>query len=237
MWLDEAASAIHVKRWALSQKQSVMSLQFESRVLDLWFEGSHHADPHEHGAEAKSKGVTNPDQVMAVVQALQRQQSEATGTSPSRAEPVNDVARAFLLSGPKQSALIPPSPTPYAGIPPSTTQSARIPPSATQNARSQPNYTQNTAIGGEGRYSTENADRRVEVSIRRHSNSSECDVIVAIRDREMVVRLPDYGRAVKWAQMESRSYRLPVGFAETGETLRSENAEREVMPVARDGKR
>ena len=101
----------------------------------------------------------------------------------------------------------------------------------------QPNYTQNTAIGGEGRYSTENADRRVEVSIRRHSNSSECDVIVAIRDREMVVRLPDYGRAVKWAQMESRSYRLPAGFAETGETLRSENAEREVMPVARDGKR
>jgi len=62
-------------------------------------------------------------------------------------------------------------------------------------------------------------------------------VIVAIRDREMVVRLPDYGRAVKWAQMESRSYRLPVGFAETGETLRSENAEREVVPVAREGKR
>jgi len=82
MWLDEAASAIHVKRSALSQKQSVMSLQFESKVLDLWFEGSRDADPHEHGAEAKSKGVTNPDQVMAVVQALQRQQSEATGTSP-----------------------------------------------------------------------------------------------------------------------------------------------------------
>jgi len=39
-------------------------------------------------------------------------------------------------------------------------------------------------------------------------------VIVAIRDREMVVRLPDYGRALKWAQMESRSYRLPAGFAE-----------------------
>ena len=208
-----------------------MSLQFESRVLDLWFEGSHHADPHEHGAEAKSKGVTNPDQVMAVVQALQRQQSEATGTSPIRAEPVNEVARAFLLSGPKQSALIPPSPTPNAGIPPSVTQRVRIPPSAKQNARTQRNSTQNTAIGGEGRYSTENADSRI--SIRRHSNSSECDVIVAIRDREMVVRLPDYGRAVKWAQMESRSYRLPAGFAETGETLRSESAEREVVPVAR----
>jgi hypothetical protein len=172
-----------------------MPLQFETNVLDLWFEGSHHADPHEHGAEANSKGVANRDQVMAVVQALQRQQSEATGTGPTPAEPVSEVARAFLLSGPKQSALIPPSPTPNAGM-------------------IQPSATQHTAIVGEGRYSTENADSRVEISIRRYSNSSECDVIVAIRHREMVVRLPDYGRAVKWAQMESRSYRLPAEFAE-----------------------
>jgi len=199
-----------------------MSLQFESKVLDLWFEGSRHADPHEHGAEAKSKGVTNPDQGMAVVQALQRQLSEATGTSPIPAEPVNEVARAFLLSGPKQSALIPPSPTPNAGIPPSVTQRVRIPPSAEQNARTQRNSTQNTAIGGEGRYSTENADSRIEVSIRRHSNSSECDVIVAIRDREMVLRLPDYGRALKWAQMESRSYRLPAVVAEEAPSLRAQ---------------
>src|SRR5258708_5541714 len=188
-----------------------MSRQFESNVLDLWFEGSHQADRREHGAEAKSKSVTNRDQVMAVVQVL-----EATGTS-STARPINEVAGDFLLSSPKQNALIPPSPAPNAGT--------------------LRNSTQNIAIGGEGRYSTENADSRVEISIRRHSNSSECDVIVAIRDREMVLRLPDYGRALKWAQMESRSYRLPAGFAETGETLRSENAEREVVPVARDGKR
>jgi hypothetical protein len=173
-----------------------MSRQFESNVLDLWFEGSHQADPREHGAEAKSKSVTNRDQVMAVVQAL-----EATGTSPTSAEPINEVARAFLLSSPKQNALIPPSPAPNAGT--------------------LRNSTQNTAIGGEGRYSMENADSRVEVSIRRHSNSSECDVIVAIRDREMVLRLPDYGRALKWAQMESRSYRLPAVVAEEAPSLRA----------------
>ena len=69
-----------------------MSRQFESNVLDLWFEGSHQADPREHGAEAKSKSVTNRDQVMAVVQVL-----EATGTSPT-ARPINEVARDFLLS-------------------------------------------------------------------------------------------------------------------------------------------
>jgi hypothetical protein len=173
-----------------NQKRSVMMLhQFKDNVLDLWFEGPHRANPHQHDAKAKRNGMTNRDQVMAVVQAL-----EATGTSRTSADPINEVARAFLLSSPQQSALIPPSSTPKTGT--------------------LPDSTQNTALGGEARYSTENADSRVEVSIRRRSNSSECDVIVAIRDREMVVRLPDYGRALKWAQMESRSYRLPAGPAE-----------------------
>jgi hypothetical protein len=107
-----------------SQDQSVTSLHFENNVLDLWSEGSHHADPHEHGAEAKSEGMTSRDQVMAVVQALQQQQGEATGTSPIPAEPISEVARAFLLSSPKQNARIQPSP-----------QNTPIPPSATQNYR------------------------------------------------------------------------------------------------------
>jgi len=42
-----------------------------------------------------------------------------------------------------------------------------------------------------------------EVWIRRYSDCLECDVIVALRGREMVVQLPDYGQAVKWAQMEA----------------------------------
>jgi hypothetical protein len=108
-----------------------MSLQSENNLLDLWFEGSHHADPREHGAEAKSKGLTNRDQVIAVVQALQRQQSEDTVSSPNPAEPIDEVARAFLLSSPKQNARIPSSPAPNSGIPPSATPSPRIPPSAT----------------------------------------------------------------------------------------------------------
>jgi len=108
-----------------------MSLRFENSLLDLWFEGSHHANPHEHGVEAKSKSVTSLDQVMAVVQALERQQGQATGTSPIPAEPINEVARAFLLSTSKQNAGIQPSPTQNTAIPPSATQNARIPPSAT----------------------------------------------------------------------------------------------------------
>jgi hypothetical protein len=53
-----------------------------------------------------------------------------------------------------------------------------------------------------------------EVSILRYDNSSECDVIVVIRDRELVVRLPNYRLAVKWAQIESKSYKLPAVFSE-----------------------
>ena len=171
-----------------NQKHSVkMSLQLKNNVLDLWLEGPHHRNPHERNVEAK--GITNRDQVMAVVQAL-----EATGTSRTSAEPISDVARAFLRSSPKQSALIPPSPTP--------------------KARILSNSIQDTALGGQARYSVENAGSRIEVTIRRYSNSPECDVIVATRDREMVVRLPDHGRALKWAQMESRSYKLPTRFAE-----------------------
>src|SRR5271169_4737250 len=146
--------------------------QFESNVLDLWFEGSHYADPRERDAEAKSKGVANHDQVTAVVQVLEAnmavvQALEAAATNPTSVEPINELTRAFLLSS-KPTALIPPSPKLIALIPPSTTPNAGIPPSVTQNP----------AIVGEVRYSKKKADRRVKVSIIRNSNSSECDVIV-----------------------------------------------------------
>jgi hypothetical protein len=186
---------------------------FERDVLDLWFEGSHYADPRERDAEAKSKGVANRDQVTAVVQALEAnmavvQALEAAAANPTSVEPINELTRAFLLSS-NPTALIPPSPKLIALIPPNPTSNAGIPPSVTQN----------TGIVGESRYSKKKADRRVKVSIIRNSNSSECDVIVAIRDRKVVLRLPDYGLAVKWAQMELRSYGLPAEFAEG--TLRS----------------
>src|SRR3984893_7682716 len=118
-----------------SQKQLVMLLRIENSLLDLWFEGSHHANPHEPGAEAKSKSMASRDQVMAVVQALELQQGEATGTSPTPAEPINEVARAFLLSTSKQNAGVLPSPTQNTAILPSATQNARIPPSATPSYR------------------------------------------------------------------------------------------------------
>jgi hypothetical protein len=48
-----------------------------------------------------------------------------------------------------------------------------------------------------------------QVTIRRYPHSPICDVVVVVRDREMVLHLRDYRRAVQWARMECKSYRIP----------------------------
>jgi len=57
-------------------------------------------------------------------------------------------------------------------------------------------------------------EHREKVWIRRYSDCLHCDVIVALHGREMVVQLADYGQAVKWAQMEARSYKIPARVSE-----------------------
>jgi len=51
-------------------------------------------------------------------------------------------------------------------------------------------------------------ERREVVWIRQYGDSLKCDVIVANGADEMVLRLPDYLAAVKWAQMEAKSRRI-----------------------------
>ena len=57
-------------------------------------------------------------------------------------------------------------------------------------------------------------EHRGEVRVRRYSGHPECDVVVSFRGREMIVRLPDYGQAVKWAHMEAKSYEILTEFLE-----------------------
>jgi hypothetical protein len=45
-----------------------------------------------------------------------------------------------------------------------------------------------------------------EVSIRRYSHVPTCDVIVSSGDRQISIRCDDYDAAVKWAQVECKSY-------------------------------
>ena len=47
------------------------------------------------------------------------------------------------------------------------------------------------------------------VTIRRYWASTICDVVVVVRDQEMVIRCPSYSQAVKWARLECKSYKIP----------------------------
>jgi hypothetical protein len=48
-----------------------------------------------------------------------------------------------------------------------------------------------------------------QVFIRRHTASPICDVVVLVRDQEMVLRCPSYSQALKWARLECKSYKIP----------------------------
>ena len=47
-----------------------------------------------------------------------------------------------------------------------------------------------------------------KVSIRRHTSSQICDVVVSVRGQEISVRCPDYSQALKWARLECKSYKI-----------------------------
>jgi hypothetical protein len=57
--------------------------------------------------------------------------------------------------------------------------------------------------------STEHA---VEVTVRRHNDVPECDVVVAFRGQEASIRCRDYNQAVLWARIECKAYKIASGF-------------------------
>lgn len=56
------------------------------------------------------------------------------------------------------------------------------------------------------------AEHGAEVRIRRHSDATQCDVIVAVGGKEISLRCRDYNQAVKWARLECKSYKIESGF-------------------------
>ncbi len=59
------------------------------------------------------------------------------------------------------------------------------------------------------------------VTIRRYPASRICDVVVVVRGQEMVLRCATYFQAVKWARLESKSYKIPepdTDFPDNNET-------------------
>ena len=51
-----------------------------------------------------------------------------------------------------------------------------------------------------------------EVRIRRHRGLPDCDVIVSVRQQEILIKCRDYNQAVKWARLECKSYKIDNGF-------------------------
>jgi hypothetical protein len=47
-----------------------------------------------------------------------------------------------------------------------------------------------------------------QVFVRRYTASEICDVVVLVRNQEMVLRCPDYSQALKWARLECKSYNI-----------------------------
>jgi hypothetical protein len=54
----------------------------------------------------------------------------------------------------------------------------------------------------------------IEVKIRRYRSADDCDVVVAYGGDEIAIRCRTYDDAVKWAQMECKSYRIAEFVAE-----------------------
>ncbi len=55
-----------------------------------------------------------------------------------------------------------------------------------------------------------------EIRIRRMSSALDCDVVIALRGEEVSIRCRTYDDAVKWAQMECKSYRIAEFATENG---------------------
>ena len=47
------------------------------------------------------------------------------------------------------------------------------------------------------------------VTIRSYPDSPICDVVVVVRDLEMVLRCRDYRQAMQWARLERKTYKIP----------------------------
>jgi hypothetical protein len=47
------------------------------------------------------------------------------------------------------------------------------------------------------------------VTIRSYSDSPICDVVVVVRDQEMIIRCRDYRQAMQWARLERKTYKIP----------------------------
>jgi hypothetical protein len=56
------------------------------------------------------------------------------------------------------------------------------------------------------------SEHAAEVWVHHYNGVPECDVVVAVRGREMSLRCRDYNEAAKWVRIECKSYKVDGGF-------------------------
>jgi hypothetical protein len=57
------------------------------------------------------------------------------------------------------------------------------------------------------------ATQVAEVRIRRYGDRRQCDVVVIVYGKEMILKCPDFAQAVKWARLECKTYQIESGFS------------------------
>jgi len=78
---------------------------------------------------------------------------------------------------------------------------------------SSPPLVQQPSIKKEDRMLSSATDSIDQITVLRRHGSPECNVVVTVRGRQMVLKCRHFKQAAKWAGIEAKSYKIPNEFS------------------------
>ena len=78
---------------------------------------------------------------------------------------------------------------------------------------SSPPLVQQPSIKKEDRMLSSATDSIDQIKVLRRHGSPECNVVVTVRGRQMVLKCRHFKQAAKWAGIEAKSYKTPNEFS------------------------
>ena len=78
---------------------------------------------------------------------------------------------------------------------------------------SSPPLVQQPSIKKEDRMLSSATDSIDQIKVLRRHGSPECNVVVTVRGRQMVLKCRHFKQAAKWAGIEAKSYKIPNEFS------------------------
>jgi hypothetical protein len=76
-----------------------------------------------------------------------------------------------------------------------------------------PPLVQQPSIKKEDQMLSSATDSIDQITVLRHHGSTECNVVVTVRGRQIVLKCRDFKQAAKWAGIEAKSYKIPNEFS------------------------